>query len=76
MMIWWKKLKPSSAILYPYHNKIKSRIANNELIKYEYVNDYNEISPCLLLYFKTEPYIRPIREHRFEEYETLFKDLK
>jgi len=62
--------------MYPYHNKIKSRIANKELIKYEYVEAYKKISPCLVLYFNTEPYIRPIREHRFEEYEIILKTLK
>ena len=36
---------------------------------------YKQISPCLLLYFKTEPYTRPIREHRFEEYELLLKQI-
>ena len=55
--------------MYPYHNKIKQRINNNELLGYEYVNAYKKISPCLLLYFSTEPKIRPIREHRFKEYE-------
>lgn len=62
--------------MYPYHNKIKQRIRNNELIRYEYVDKYKDISPCLLLYFSTEPYIKSIREHRFDEYETLFKELK
>ena len=57
--------------MYPYHNKIKQRIKNNELIQYEYLNHYKHISPCLLLYFSTEPYTRPIRSHRFEEYEQL-----
>lgn len=61
--------------MYPYHNKIKSRIANNELIKYEYLEKYKDISPCLMLYFSTEPYTRPIREHRFEEYEAIFEQL-
>jgi len=61
--------------MYPYHNKIKQRIKNNELIRYEYLNKYKNISPCLLLHFDTEPHIRPIREHRFKEYEELFKDL-
>ena len=61
--------------MYPYHNKIKMRIKNKELIRYEYVESYNNISPCLLLYFETEPKIRPIREHRFAEYEDLFKTL-
>jgi len=57
--------------MYPYHNKIKSRIANGELIKYEYIEKYKDITPCLMLYFNTEPYTRPIREHRFEEYEVI-----
>ncbi len=57
--------------MYPYHNKIKQRIKNNELIGYEYVDEYKSISPCLLLYFSTDPTIRPIRRHRFEEYELI-----
>ena len=57
--------------MYPYHNKIKKRIRNQELVRYEYVDKYKDISPCLLLYFSTEPKIRPIREHRFIEYEKL-----
>ncbi len=57
--------------MYPYHNKIKQRIRNRELIKYEYVDRYKNISPCLLLYFNTIPSIRPIRKHRFEEYQIL-----
>lgn len=57
--------------MYPYHNKIKQRIKNKELIQYDYVDKYKDISPCLLLYFSTEPKIRPIREHRFDKYEKL-----
>ena len=61
--------------MYPYHNKIKQRINNNELVKFEYVEKYKDISPCLLLYFSTEPKIRPIREHRFDEYEKILNKL-
>lgn len=61
--------------MYPYHNKIKQRIKQKELVRYEYVEKYKNISPCLILYFNTEPKIRPIREHRFKEYEELFKTL-
>jgi len=57
--------------MYPYHNKIKQRIKNNELVGYEYVDKYKSISPCLLLYFSTTPEIRPIRKHRFKEYEDI-----
>lgn len=63
-------------IMYPYHNRIKQRINNNELVRYEYVDKYKNISPCLLLYFDTEPKIRPIREHRFEMYEEIFANLQ
>lgn len=62
--------------MYPYHNKIKQRINSGELIRYEYVAKYKHIAPCLLLYFSTEPYIRPIRVHRFEEYEEILGDQK
>ena len=61
--------------MYPYHNKIKQRINNRELVKYEYVEKYKTISPCLLLHFNTEPKIRPIREHRFKEYEIILNNL-
>ena len=54
--------------MYSYHNRIKQRIRNNELVGYEYVDNYNGISPCLLLRFDTEPTLRPIREHKFEMY--------
>ena len=60
--------------MYPYHNKIKQRIKNNEFIGYEYVKSYNKITPCLLLYFSTDPKIRPIRQHRFQEYEKIINN--
>lgn len=61
--------------MYPYHNKIKQRIKNNELNGYEFVEKYKSISPCLLLHFDTEPKLRPIREHRFREYEEILQGL-
>lgn len=60
--------------MYPYHNKIKQRIKNGELLRFEYVDKYKNISPCLVLYFDTEPHVKPIREHRFAEYEELLKN--
>lgn len=57
--------------MYPYHNKIKQRINSGELSGFDFVEKYKNISPCLLLYFETEPKVRPIREHRFEEYKTI-----
>ena len=57
--------------MYPYHNKIKQRINNRELLSYEYLDNYKGIKPCLLLHFSTEPKTRPVREHRFDEYDKL-----
>ena len=57
-------------------NKIKQRINNQEMVSYEYLEKYKDIAPCLLLHFETEPKTRPIREHRFEEYEVLFQELE
>ena len=59
--------------MYPYHNKIKQRIKNNELIGFEFVNDYKNIGECLLLYFNTYPHVRPIRPHRYAEYEEILR---
>ena len=57
--------------MYPYHNRIKQRIKSKELKSFEFVDRYKSITPCLLLHFYTEPKIRPIREHRFPEYESI-----
>jgi hypothetical protein len=62
--------------MYPYHNTIKQRIKNGELIRFEFVEKYKNISPCLILYFKTEPYVKPIREHRFAEYKSILDKLE
>ena len=60
---------------YSYHLRIQQRIKTKELTGYEYVHEYKKISPCLLLKFDTEPYIRPIREHMFEEYEEILSKI-
>ena len=62
--------------MYPYHNKIKERIRKGEMTHYEYVDRYKDISPCLLIYFDTEPKLRPIRQHRFQEYELFFQSIE
>lgn len=62
--------------MYPYHNRILQRIQNGEMVAYQYVDRYKDITPCLLLHFKTEPFVRPIRSHRFEKYEQLFDEMK
>lgn len=54
--------------MYPYHNKIKSRIKKGELIYWEYCENYNKVGECILLHFNTVPFVRPIRPHRYVEY--------
>lgn len=54
--------------MYSYHNTIKKRIKNGELIDFEFVKSYKNIGDCLLLYFDSPPFIRPIRPHRYKEY--------
>lgn len=60
--------------MYPYHNKIKQRIKNGELIGYEYVQKYPRIGECLLLHFSSQPYIRPIRPHKYGEYANVLEE--
>ncbi len=60
--------------MYPYHNKIKKRIRNGELIGYEFVPNYKNIGKCLLLYFSTYPFERPIRPHKYHEYTDILDD--
>lgn len=57
--------------MYPYHNKIKQRIRDGELIGFEFVDDYPRIGECLVLQFNTYPQFRPIRPHRYREYTDL-----
>ena len=54
--------------MYPYHNKIKQRIRNGELIGYAFCDNYPKIGECLVLHFRTMPFVRPIRPHRYAEY--------
>jgi len=58
--------------MYPYHNKIKHCIFNNELLSYTFVAKDKDISSCLLLHFDTEPKVRTFREHRFKESDDVF----
>ena len=50
-----------------YHAKAKKLIMQGQLIGYEFVDEYNGISPALVLYFKNSPPM-PIRAYRWEQY--------
>lgn len=54
--------------MYPYHNEIKRRIKNGELTGYKFVEGYPDIGECLVLQFSTEPFVRPVRPHKYCEY--------
>lgn len=62
--------------MYPYHNMIKKRIKNGELIGFTYVDDYKNIGECLLLLFNTPPFERPIRPYKYYEYTDILEKWK
>ena len=57
--------------MYPYHNRIKQRIANGELIGWHFTDCYPRIGNALVLKFSTYPPLRPIRPYRYAEYISL-----
>lgn len=61
--------------MYSYHNRVKQRIKNGELIGYEFTDSYRNIGQCLLLYFNTIPQVRPVRPYRYTEYIRFFASL-
>ena len=54
--------------MYPYHAILKQRIQNGELVDVQDCNNYKKVGQCKLLIFSTEPFVRPIRQHRYNEY--------
>lgn len=62
--------------MYPYHNIIKRRIQNGELVGYKFVDNYKGIGECLLLFFDTPPFVRPIRPHKYSEYINILPEQK
>ncbi len=50
-----------------YHAKVKKLIYEGKLIGYEFLDEYNGISPVLLLHFDQHNSI-PIRDYKWEEY--------
>ena len=59
---------------YSYHNRIKQRIRNGELVDSYYTDSYPRIGEALVLVFNTIPHLRPIRPYRIKEYEEVIKD--
>ena len=62
--------------MYSYHNTIRKRIKNGELVGYVFTDDYKNIGECLLLLFDTPPFERPVRPHKYDEYADLLSEWK
>lgn len=60
--------------MYSYHNRIKQRINNGELIDHYFTDDYPGIGEALVLVFDTVPPIRPIRPHKWDEYSDIISE--
>lgn len=56
--------------MYPYHNRIKQRILNGELVG---VEDSDKDEFAFVLVFSTYPFTRPIRHHSVWKYDYLLK---
>lgn len=54
--------------MYPYHNRIKQRISNGELVDYYFTDNYPRIGKAMVLVFSTDPIFRPIKPYRWPEY--------
>lgn len=52
---------------YNYHAQVKKLLLEGRLTGYEFLDEYNGIRPCLVLYFSNHRPM-PIRKHRWEEY--------
>ena len=52
---------------YNYHARVKKLILEGRLIGYEFLDEYNGISPALLLHFSGHRSM-PIRDYMWENY--------
>lgn len=55
---------------YNYHAKAKQLIRQNHLIDFQIFDNWNNISPALVLFFDNHKPM-PIRQKRWEEYQNL-----
>lgn len=59
--------------MYSYHNRIKQRIRNGELVSHYKADNYPGIGQALVLVFNTPPFLRPIRPHKWDEYKEVIQ---
>lgn len=60
--------------MYPYHNRIRQRINNGELVEHYFTDSYPRIGKALVLVFNTTPFLRPIRPNRWADYVDILAD--
>lgn len=53
----------------------KKKISEGKLVTYKIVDNYNSISPAMLLYFN-DGKILPIRQHKWNEYFEIMSKIK
>lgn len=58
------------------YEELKTRIKNNELLGYEYVERFKNNHPGMILFFKGESRIHTIANESVEEFKDLVKDLE
>lgn len=58
-----------------YHSRVKQLIEEDEITKIEIVDNWNSISPAMVIHFKNHNPM-PIREHKWDEYITFIQNLK
>ena len=63
----WEKIEKNRGMYFNYHAKLKKLIVDGHLVRFETLENYNGISPALVLYFDNAPPM-PVREHKWEEY--------
>ena len=59
---------------YGYHQRIKQRIRAGELVTHYKADNYPGIGEALVLVFSTAPLLRPIRPHRWPEYQKILEN--
>lgn len=59
--------------MYSYHNRVKQRIRNGELLTHYRADNYPGIGEAFVLVFNTPPFLRPIRPHKWDEYKEVIQ---
>ena len=68
-------IKQNICMYFNYHAKAKRLILEGRLVGYKFMDEYNGISPALVLFFDgAKP--MPIRDYRWQEYLPFLMDFE